>query len=306
MVLLDKVVILLMIAFPFMSSCQGSVDLSIDTVSFEGSSSEIVSIDTVVTFDQIMTLSDNRSPHPQGGDCWGDLFFQFVTNNTKVRIYDLSSGALVQTVTIPSTSRGFVSNCHCNTVCFGTEFYDVEDEFPLIYVSTGYSSDGYTGALVYRITRVEGVFMFSLVQTIRLPIGESTWTEFVPAGDYAYLCYTSQRVVYKVPLPHLDEGDVVIDKTMATETYQFAQQPNWMASSRNQDRLFYKDKIYLVSGVPEVGEASVLIILNLEEQIRETIIDLRSIGLKKEPESIFFWQGSLCIAFMDQIVRLNI
>ena len=255
-----------------------------------------------IDYEEIMTLTKTR-PTRQGGDSWGDYFFQFVAGNTAVRVYDLAMKTLVQTIKITSSLKGFVSNCHCNTVCFGTEYYDAEDFFPLIYVSTGYASGGYTGALVYRIVQHNGIFFITLVQTIKFPVDKSSWTEFIPAGEYAYLCYTPERVVFKVPMPKLKDGNQVISRSDALETYQFTPQPDWMASSRNQDRMFYNGKILFVSGVPP-SEASVFVILNLETLERERIIDFKKIGLKSEPESIFIWQGDICVAFVDKIVKL--
>lgn len=243
--------------------------------------------------------------YQQGGDCWSDYFFQFVNNNSVVRVYDLSTKTLVQTVTIGNSQRGFVSNCHCNTVCFGTEYYNVEDTFPLIYVSTGYASGGYTGALVYRITQHKGIFFITLVQTIRFPVGKSSWTEFVPGENgFAYLCYTSQRAIYRVAMPKLKDGDIVISPEDALETFQFTPQPDWMSTSKNQDRLYYKGKILYITGVPQNGEVSAFVALNLEKIERETIIDFKKLGLKNESESLFVWQGDLYVAFVDKIVKL--
>ena len=231
-------------------------------------------------------------------------FFQFSANNLEVRIYDLATKTLVQTIKITSSLKGFVPNCHCNTVCFGKEYYDAEDIFPLLYVSTGYASGGYTGVLVYRIVQHNGTFFITLVQTIKFPVGKSSWTEFVPGDEYAYLCYTSERVIYKIEMPKLKDGNIIIGPDSAIETYQFTSQPDWMATSRNQDRVFYQGKIYVTSGVPHNGEASVLFVLNLETLERERIIDLKKSGLTSESESIFIWRGDICIAFADKIVKL--
>ena len=283
-----------------LGSCQEKIDWELDFDIVMGEI-EATEDDEILNYEEIMPLSGRFS---QGGDCWGDYFFQFTQNNYEVRVYDLSLKTLVQTIKITSSLGGFVSNCHCNTVCFGTEYYDAEDMFPLLYVSTGYASGGYTGALVYRITQHKGIFFITLVQTIKFPVDKSSWTEFIPAGEYAYLCYTSERVIFKVPMPKLKDGDLVISRNDAIETYQFTPQPDWMATSRNQDRMFYQGKILFPSGVPGSGEASVFVVLNLETQERERIIDFKKNGLTSEPESIFIWQGDICVAFVDKIVKL--
>lgn len=291
-----------------LASCQEKIEwvieIQTDKPGPEGEEEEIIVKQP--GFEEIISLSAQQlNPPPQGGDTWGNYLFQFVTNNSLVRVYDLSTKTLIQTVMIDSSQRGFVPNCHCNTVCFGNEFYDVDDIFPLIYVSTGYAAGGYTGALVYRITQHNDLFVITLVQTIRFPVEKTSWTEFVPGDEFAYLCYTSERVIYKVPMPKLKDGNTIISRDDAIETYQFSPQPDWMSTSRNQDRLYYQGKIYYISGVPQVGEASAFVTLNLETLTRERIIDFKKIGLTTESESLFVWQGDLCVAFVDKIVRLT-
>lgn len=289
----------------FLASCQEKLEWSIHLQ--EGSFAPTGEEKTVssLNFEEIMPMSGYLPPTQQGGDCWGVYFFQFVNNNSAVRVYDISTKTLLQTVSIGGTQRGFVPNCHCNTVCFGSEYFDAEDLFPLIYVSTGYPAGGYTGALVYRIVQHNGIFFITLVQTIKFPVDNSSWTEFVPGDDgFAYLCYTSERVIFKVNMPKLKDGDVIISRDDALETFQFSQQPDWMRTSRNQDRLFYQGKILYITGVPQNGEASALVVLNLQTLMRETIIDFKKNGLSQESESLFICQGDLYVAFVDKLVKL--
>lgn len=296
-------VILASIAPLILGSCQEKLDWEVkwDTISGDPDSTDG---QEMIVYEEILTLNGNRNPYPQGGDCWGDYFFQFVSNNSIVRIYDLSLKTLVQTLTIPASQRGFVSNCHCNTVSFGSEYYDAEDLFPLIYVSTGYPSGDYMGALVYRITLHNGRFFITLVQTLKFPIDNSPWTEFIPAGEFAYLCYTQERVIFKVKMPKLKDGDVILGRNDALESYQFKPQSGWLATSKNQDRMFFQGKIVFPTGAPQAGEASAFVVLNLETCERERIIDFKKNGLTSESESVFIWQGDICVAFVDKIVRL--
>ena len=286
-----------------LGACQEKMEWDVEVkVDVADGKTEATEYDDSIEYEEIINFGETRAS--QGGDSWGDYFFQFTANNTLVRVYDLSTRTLVQTIKITTSLRGFVSNCHCNSVNFGTEYYDVEDVFPLIYVSTGYASGGYTGALVYRITQHNGTFFITLVQTIKFPVDKSSWTEFIPGGEFAYLCYTTERVIFKVPMPKLKDGDIIISRDDAIDTYQFSPQPDWMSTSRNQDRLLYQEKIYVISGVPQTNEASVLFILNMEKLERERIIDFKRINLTSEPESIFLWQGNICVAFVDKIIKL--
>ena len=285
-----------------LGACQEKLEWTVDIVT--GNPESLVDSPVIIrpSFEEIMPL-DATNPHPQGGDCHGDFFFQFVKDNTEVRVYNLAAKTLVQTIKIPKFLRGFVTNCHCNSANFGTEYYDAEDDFPLIYVSTGYAAGGYTGSIVYRITQDDGTFSITPVQTIRFPVDKSSWTEFIPGNEFAYLCYTSERVIYRVPMPKLKDGDVIISRDDAVDTYQFSPQPDWMSTSRNQDRMLYQGKILCISGVPR-AEASVFMVLNLETCERERIIDFTEFGLSTESESLFLWQGDICVAFVDKIVRL--
>ena len=301
------VLIIIALIYPFLlASCQEKLEWTIDIQSGNIIPPEDEVILQKPGYEELMPLTvEHRNPHPQGGDSWGNYFFQFAINNSVVRVFDLATKSLVQTVSLGKSQKGFVSDCHCNTVCFGTEYYDAEDIFPLIYVSTGYAAGGYTGALVYRIVQHNGIFFITHVQTIKFPVDKSSWTEFVPGEEgFAYLCYTSEKIIFKVKMPKLKDGDVIISREDALETYQFSPLPNWMSTSRGQDRLFFNGKILYITGVPETGEASAFVVLNLETQEREAIIDFKKIGLTRESESLFLWQGDIYVAFVDKIVKL--
>jgi hypothetical protein len=262
--------------------------------------------DAVLEYEDIIPPEIIQSSNVQGGDCWGDFFFQFGTNNTRIRIYDLALKTYSQNVYLSNDLTGFVPNCHCNTVAFGTEYFDAGDPFPLIYVSTGYGVDGYTGALVYRIKRnYLGTFSVSLVQTIKFPYLRASWTEFIPAGEVAYLCYPGERTVYRMEMPKLKDGDLVsLDPSQALETYLFPPRPGWMGTSRNQDYLLRDGKIYFITGTSH--GFSGLVVLDLGTRKWERIINFKKNGLTSEPESIFVWQGDICVALKDRIVKLHL
>ena len=242
----------------------------------------------------------------QGGACYGDYLFMFANYNTTCWIYNLATSSLVQTITIPSGERGFVSDCHANTVNFGKVFYDANDPFPLLYVSTGYASDGYTGALVYRVvatTTTENevettTYSLTLVQTLKMVSSTETgsWTEFVVGDDNdCYLCYTAKRRIYRMVMPSLSDGDITFDLDNALEVYQFTPQPESWLGSDNQNRMYYNGKIYMVSGVPSRSQKILFVVLDLATRKREVVIDLESIGLTGEPETCFIWRGMFCI-----------
>ena len=286
-------------------SCATLEETTFEIIDFDTNDLEVQkTVPIVVDTCLVMTLNEKLRPVPQGGDCWGDYLFQFSANNAIVRIYNLAEKRLVQSFLLNKENSGFVKNCHCNSVCFGSFFYEEGDEFPLLYVSTGYSSEGYTGALVYRILKDNHLFSFSLVQTIRLPILDTSWTEFVPAGDICFVSYGN--IVYKIPLPSVHCGDIILDGSKdAIEVFDFYPRPKEMGNSRNQGRLYHNGKFILPSGVPQSGEPSLLIFMDLETKTYEHIFSFPDLNLFGEAESIFFWRDKLCVAFLDQIVSFE-
>ena len=105
-------------------------------------------------------------------------------------------------------------------------------------------------------------------------------------------------------MPTLSQGDVTFNLEQALEVYQFTQQPAWFKGSRNQNR-FYKDgKMYVVSGTPtnpktSSSERSLFMVFDMATRTREVVIDLQDLGLNSEPETVFIWNGHICIAFRN-------
>lgn len=278
----------------------GSIPSGLTKVAYDGNVVKLEPQHYVAT----QVVSKITSITCQGGACFGDYLFMFKENNTTCWIYNLSTRTLIQTITIPSAERGFVSDCHANTVNFGTEYYDSNDPFPLIYVSTGYSDSGYTGALAYRIVATTEnnttTYSLTLVQTIKFPANSElgSWTEFVTGDDGdCYVCYSSKRRIYRMNMPTLAQGDVIFDMADAIEVYQFTPQPDSWGGSRNQNRMYYNGKIYMVSGVPASVEKSLFVALDLATRKRDVVIDLATLGLESEPETCFIWNGHFCIVF---------
>lgn len=247
-----------------------------------------------VTKTQVATINP---VYTQGGACYGNYLICFQGPNSMAWLFDLSNNSFIQQINIPSAERGFVSDCHSNTVNFGTEFYDANDEFPLLYVSTGYSDGTDTGAIVYRIVKSNNTYSLSLVQTLKFPGTE--WTEFVTAGNDCYVIKTenSCEMYYKFPMPTLQDGSVVtFDFSQATSVTNMGTKPAWYAGSRAQGRMFYNGKIYYVSGVP-ASETLLFIVVDLATGVKEVEINLAEVSITIEPEAVFLWNNQFCIVF---------
>lgn len=228
----------------------------------------------------------------QGGACFGDYFFSFNTGATTCWMHDLSTGELIQTISV--ADRGFANDCHANTVNFGLEYYDSNDPFPLIYVSTGDDTGGYSGVLVYRIVESAGVYTLTLVQTLKIP--GTAWTEFVTAGSACFVYIEGAKpTYYRFPMPKLSDGDITFDISEALGSYSFT--TDTYAGSAPQGRLYYNGKIYYAAGYPP--QKLLFWGLDLASGMIETKIDLSTIGITIEPEATFIWRGHICLSFWN-------
>ena len=238
----------------------------------------------------------------QGAACYGNFLVAFTSaSGHSVWIYNLTTGAKVATTSIPDEELGFVSNPHFNTVNFGTKKYDEDDPFPLIYASTGYSDETNTGALVYRIiaTTENDVTTYSLelVQTLKMP--GTGWTEFIVGDeDDCYLCYTTSKIIYRMKMPTLAQGDITFDLSQALDVYKFTPKPAWYNGSSGQGGLYHNGLIYFAMGEPSKSQTLLFVGLDLATGRRVVEIDLgNTFGITYEPEAVFIWNGHFCIAF---------
>ena len=121
---------------------------------------------------------------------------------------------------------------HANSVCFGTEYYEDGDKYPLMYVSVynNYANarERYEGhCLVYRLIENKQGFKTELVQVIKIGFVEdlSLWKSLEGRGDvnpygnfvidtdnndfYAYVLRDADKVTrfFKFDIPTLDMGE---------------------------------------------------------------------------------------------------
>lgn len=245
---------------------------------------------------------DTSSAMFQGADCYENLMVALSSQSGHpVWIYNLASGTTVATTSIPDEELGFVSNPHFNTINFGTEKYDENDPFPLIYASTGYNDGTDTGALVYRIVaNTENnvtTYSLQLIQTLKMP--GTGWTEFIVGDERdCYLFYTSEGKIYRMKMPSISQGDVTFDLSSALDVIKIPNRPSWYNSSSGQGHFYYGGRIYFVAGEPSKSQAIVFVAIDLATRSRVAEIDLgNTFGITEEPEAVFIWSGHFCVAF---------
>ena len=120
-------------------------------------------------------------PGGQDGAIWGNLLFRFNARG-EGKVYDLETvkeGAELTPVATVMLDRAEEIVPHSNAVCFGTEYAEEGDEFPLLYsnIYNNYAkeADRRVGVCcVYRLYRAGDGFATKLVQLIRIGFTEDS------------------------------------------------------------------------------------------------------------------------------------
>ena len=263
------------------------------------------------TFQKYMSLQPIAKV--QGGACYGDYFFQGYETNEFITIYNLKTKSHVETLFIPDPPPS--SKTHSNTLNFGGQKYDENDDFPLLYVSSGYQTNKISYIYVYRIfkTSKEDInYSVSLIQTISLS-GFNTWTEGIIDAENNYLWVKYEPKGFygyaKYELPPVTKTQVSINYEDCLQDFKLNRYPG----GSNQGHLFADDRILLVSGVPSARQTIAFVSINTLKEQRELILDLTKVGLHNnnvndyyEPESLIFHNNQLMICYRYVIYILNI
>lgn len=273
--------------------------------------------DTIVcSFEKYMELQP-AVPNAQGSACHGNYFVQGYNYNSCVTIYNLKEKSCLGTIDIPAPAPS--AKTHSNTLNFGNQRYDSNDYFPLLYVSSGYPTNGVSHIYVYRLTKKilneTEMFSISLVQTISLydfgswtegivdMASNNLWIKYQPDNSYGYACYK---------LPSVFDGDIDIYYKDYIKGFRLDRTP---IGSRNQGHLYRNGKILLVTGVPSTKEIISFISIDTEKENRDLIIDLAEVGLVNpsnpcdntfEPEGVIIYNGQLMICYRTAIYSFTI
>lgn len=255
----------------------------------------------------------------QGSALSGNFFFQGFSNHDKLGLYNLATKTKVQDISLPTLSN---SRTHCNTMSFGGAKYDSSDDFPLLYICSGYTDTAFVSTsevYVIRIVGTSGSYTSSLIQTITLDFGITNgWTEFVvdPIKNRAWINGSGIATYICVDLPSTSNSDVTIDNN-TTIIDKFDRKPFTLGISTYssaQGRFFYHNRIYWVSGAPDLsgeGEDALYIVVdNTLTHCTEAIVPLQNFGLSNgtsityEPESCFIWNDDFYVAYRTFIAKI--
>ena len=239
------------------------------------------------------------SNYKQGADQYNGYVFQFDDFNRSlfnVFIYNLSQPAFLTTIT-PTRLSTFHQGAHCNEVCFSRKFYDPEDTFPLLYVSSGAGAI-YNYAQVYRIQQNENTFTITQVQEIAFPatIGGVTvqwmqiyidnernaiWQTYETGGKYRFARYA---------IPATTEENVTLTESNILETFDTEK-----CSSNQQGGVIYDNKLYLAIGSSTDDNPPAIDVFDLSAKCKIVRgFNLRALGVfTGELESVFFYEDNM-------------
>lgn len=279
-------------------------------------SGEPISIDKISTtntlkYEQVYALSSGM----QDGEVCGDYIFTFTGSGT-CRVYSKSTGASITSFTLDKNS---LSSPHSNSICFGTEKYDQEDEFPLLYSNIYNNKDKNGNYLpgvcnVYRIQRNENTFSSTLVQQIKLGFisNNELWPDSSsvrPYGNflvdtdnsklYCYVMMDNLNVTryFEFNLPSLSSGqldDNLGVKVVTLQEKDITKQFDTTYSRYLQGGCYYKGKVYTLEGFSNnVTNCPTMRVIDLQSGKEVSVVNLMELGISNEPELIFVDNGTL-------------
>jgi hypothetical protein len=231
----------------------------------------------------------------QGCACYGDYLFEGVGDEAKLYIYKMPSGAAISNS--PISFEGYpIANTHANTMSFSNQFYQQGDEFPLLYISSGFGEGTPKTFHVYgvRIQRNNNNFSAAIVKTIAFT-GTGGWMEFMCADSKAWIKYqaTDGWKWLCIDMPALNNSSTIdmdsLTPNFTTEAF----------SSYCQGHMYYNKKIY----VPEGYGRATLHVIDTNTGITVTKVDLGLI-YTGESEGIFIYDNHFYIMFRGIVYKM--
>ena len=259
----------------------------------------------------------------QDGAIYGSELFRF-SSKGDCSVYDLTGidGKDVCELSPIASFKLDLSDViapHSNAVCFGCEFYDEEDKYPLLYTNiyNNYANeeDKLIGVCcVYRIQRDKNEFKSTLVQLIQIGFCDNPelwqaypdkhcdrpYGNFVVDNDtrsyYAFVMRNEELGTryFKFDLPSCKEGELDLRfgvKKVVLGAEDIKEYFDTAYHRYIQGAIFHGGKIYSTEGFQndETNRPAIRIIDTRTKA--EVYIDLMDMGYLREPEFIDFYNG---------------
>lgn len=254
-----------------------------------------------VAIQELMPLTNKTSI--QAACSYGNYAFVQIKSGHYIDVYDIKGkGFIGRFEKNPWASDG---KYHCNTAFFSDQFYDAQDEFPVLFVSTGYPVNGAALCLGFRVQKtVSGgivSFTFTLVQTISLAFTDIVWGEVTGAGPYLYIRVNSDKDRWvKVAAPSVTAGDVTLTDADIISSAVF-QDYLHAAGYDTQGYYYHNGRIFSVWGTTAPYYFGAI---DPERGVIVTAISLTDMGIDKEVEAPFVFDGHICFNTTHSFHRL--
>ncbi|MHB1151946.1 MAG: hypothetical protein ACYCWE_11660 [Eubacteriales bacterium] len=260
----------------------------------------------------------------QDGASFGKYLFRF-DHLGNCSVYNTNNFKLIDKFALNRTN---VFRPHSNAVCFGAEYYEKTDDFPLLYTNiyNNYSNEhdrllGCCG--VYRITRSGTTFSGELVQVIHVGFTDDLlWKsdglkDVRPFGNmvvdtdtgsfYVFTMRDKEQTTryFRFDLPRLSDGEmnhvygvneVMLEKGDIRDYFDCEY------SHYLQGACYYGRMIYSTEGFDNDQQPGRIQIIDLNAKKQYASLNIRSYGLLREPEFIHVFHG--CFWYGDEIGRL--
>lgn len=256
---------------------------------------------TVNAQEYIMTVDRY---YPNDGDCYDGILFQFHSQNHKPEgdyngcsVVDLEKKELIQFIDL-----GFNQNFHNSSITFAKKKYSRKDRFPLLYASENYAKNDYYKVIVYRVIETgdpAAPFALEIVQTLNMPDPHKNGTLF-PHCIYdhsedclwieAYSADKTENVYTKYKLPKFRKGTTV-DMGKPLRSFRLPRDPR-------TDQAICKrgNRMYQVVGLKNDNH---LRVIDSDNGVLLKNISLVELGMKYEPEAVFFHGDDLYVSFFE-------
>ena len=254
----------------------------------------------------------------QDGAVWNNYLFRFDSKG-KCFVYDLSDiehseGGKCEYISSFALDKSDIIAPHSNCVTFGNEYYDPDDEYPLLYTNI---YNNYAKAdnpmkgtcLVYRIRKNGNEFTSDMVQIIEIGFteDENYWKSREDARPYGNFTIDREKGIYyaftmrtgknttryfSFDLPGLSQGfpdgklnvNKVILGTEDIKGYFDCEYHRFL-----QGAVFNKGKIYSLEGFTDnEANPAAMRIIDADKKLQMEYISFAKLGFPIEPELIDF------------------
>lgn len=259
-----------------------------DSVGVNEKKTILLDFDTL-TYDNIRVEKAFKMPRRetafQGMAVFGDYMFQCHHSNNFIDVYDLRDITFAFSI----EQKG-VQEVHCNNADFGTEYYDKNDPFPLLYLEHRGNKHKTS---VYRILKTDTAYTAQRVQTFNFT--PCIWS--ISNNDYVnghlYVTHGMGKgkgnILTQIPIPPVGAGDITIDLESSEVLTSF----DVTTPKVSQDGTIHNNKLFQLKGYSGEGEIK---IVDLKKQRTLFIAQFDQIGMQGEPEGIAWYNDHLVVS----------